>query len=87
VRGAGRAVLVVALCAPALACVDGTTPICSGDAAAACGPTLGDATPPDAPPADAPLDAPPVDAPSDAPAKDSATDSGPPTDAADAKAG
>jgi hypothetical protein len=57
------------LLAGAVACVDGKTPDCS-DAAAACGPDLGDATIDVQPP----VDAPPSDAPSDAPAQDTGTD-------------
>jgi hypothetical protein len=70
-----------------VACVDGTTPNCSGDAAATCGPDLGDGAPP---PLDAPSDtiisdSPAVDAPVDAPGQDTGVDAG--NDAADAKAG
>ena len=77
-----RCFALVVLCAPAMACVDGKTPDCSGDAAI-CGYDVPDAP---APPIDAPADAPPADAVSDAPVQDTGTDGGV-NDAADAKAG
>ena len=82
------ALACAALCALALACVDGKTPECVGDAG--CGYDIGDAPNDTSSLVDAPSDAPPADAVTDAPIRDTGVDSGTgidAADAADAKAG